>query len=60
MVAMLLPDGKPSECLISLTANSYFFATLIMVVSGAFATNGLQEWAPTTIEILAILYAVSI
>jgi hypothetical protein len=29
-------------------------------VSGAFATNGLQEWAPTRIEILAILYVVSI
>lgn len=44
---------------LSLTAYSYSFATLFMVVTGAFATSGLHEWALTATEILAILYAVS-
>uniref|UniRef100_A0A804PWE3 WAT1-related protein n=1 Tax=Zea mays TaxID=4577 RepID=A0A804PWE3_MAIZE len=42
---------------LSLTAYSYSFATLFMVVTGAFATSGLHEWALTATEILAILYA---
>ncbi|CAL5050101.1 unnamed protein product [Urochloa decumbens] len=42
---------------LSLTAYSYSFATLFMVLTGVFATNGLHEWALTTTEVLAILYA---
>jgi hypothetical protein len=45
---------------LSLTAYSYSFATLFMVLTGALATNGLHEWALTTTEIIAVLYAVSI
>ena len=44
---------------LSLTAYSYSFATLFMVVTGVFATNGLHEWALTTTEIIAVVYAVS-
>ncbi|KAL5199801.1 hypothetical protein ABZP36_021004 [Zizania latifolia] len=42
---------------LSLTAYSYSFATIFMVLTGVVATNGLHEWALTTTEILAILYA---
>ncbi|KAJ1260967.1 hypothetical protein BS78_10G272100 [Paspalum vaginatum] len=42
---------------LSLTAYSYAFATVYMVLTGVFATSGLHEWALTTTEIIAILYA---
>ncbi|KAG2614144.1 hypothetical protein PVAP13_4KG380702 [Panicum virgatum] len=35
---------------LSLTAYSYSFATLFMVLTGVFATSGLHEWALTTTE----------
>ncbi|KAJ4774981.1 WAT1-related protein [Rhynchospora pubera] len=42
---------------LSLTAYSYFFATLFMVVTSIFATSGLHEWILTPPEIIAIIYA---
>ncbi|KAL6593729.1 hypothetical protein ACP70R_048630 [Stipagrostis hirtigluma subsp. patula] len=42
---------------LSLTAYSYFFATIYMVLTGLLTTNGLHDWALTTTEIIAILYA---
>lgn len=42
---------------LSLTAYSYSFATIFMVLTGVFATNGLHEWALTGTEIIAVLYA---
>ncbi|CAN6289254.1 unnamed protein product [Urochloa humidicola] len=42
---------------LSLTAYSYFFATIFMVFTGVLATNGLHEWALTKTEIIAVLYA---
>lgn len=42
---------------LSLTAYSYSFATIFMVLTGIFATNGLHEWALTGTEMIAILYA---
>jgi len=42
---------------LSLTAYSYSFATIFMVLTGVFATNGLHEWALAGTEIIAILYA---
>uniref|UniRef100_A0A0E0LFH7 WAT1-related protein n=1 Tax=Oryza punctata TaxID=4537 RepID=A0A0E0LFH7_ORYPU len=42
---------------LSLTAYSYSFATIFMVLTGVVTTNGLHEWALTTTEIIAILYA---
>ncbi|KAL6878261.1 hypothetical protein ACP4OV_012431 [Aristida adscensionis] len=42
---------------LSLTAYSYFFATIFMVLTGVLATNGLHEWVVTKTEILAVLYA---
>ena len=44
---------------LSLTAYSYCFATVFMVLTGGVTTNGVHEWALTTTEIIAILYAVS-
>jgi hypothetical protein len=43
---------------LSVTAYSYFFATIFMVLTG-IATNGLHEWALTKTEIIAVLYAVT-
>lgn len=45
---------------LSLTAYSYCFATLFMVLTGVFTTSGLHEWALTTTEVIAVIYAVSI
>ncbi|XP_066349832.1 WAT1-related protein At3g45870-like isoform X1 [Miscanthus floridulus] len=42
---------------LSLTAYSYFFATIFMVFTGVVATSGLHEWALTKTEIIAVLYA---
>ncbi|XP_066387740.1 WAT1-related protein At3g45870-like [Miscanthus floridulus] len=42
---------------LSLTAYSYFFATIFMVFTGVVAANGLHEWALTKTEIVAVLYA---
>lgn len=42
---------------LSLTAYSYSFGTICMVLTGVFASNGLHEWALTRTEIIAILYA---
>ncbi|KAF8686991.1 hypothetical protein HU200_043270 [Digitaria exilis] len=42
---------------LSLTAYSYSFATLFMVLTGVFTTSGLHEWALTTTEVIAIIYA---
>jgi drug/metabolite transporter (DMT)-like permease len=42
---------------LSLTAYSYFFATIFMVLTGVLVTNGLHEWALTKTEIVAVLYA---
>ncbi|CAN6312521.1 unnamed protein product [Urochloa humidicola] len=42
---------------LSLTAYSYFFAAMFMVLTGVFSTNGLHEWALTKAEIVAVLYA---
>ncbi|TVU46777.1 hypothetical protein EJB05_06337, partial [Eragrostis curvula] len=43
---------------LSLTAYSYAFAAIYMVLTGVFATDGLHEWAVTTTDVIAILYAV--
>ncbi|XP_066350088.1 WAT1-related protein At4g19185-like [Miscanthus floridulus] len=42
---------------LSVTACSYFFATIFMVLTGVSATNGLHEWVLTKTEIIAVLYA---
>jgi len=42
---------------LSLTAYSYFFATIFMVLTGVLVTDGLHEWALTKTEIIAVLYA---
>lgn len=42
---------------ISLTAYSYFFGTLLMVLTGLFATNDYMDWTLAPSEIVAVLYA---
>ncbi|CAL4931330.1 unnamed protein product [Urochloa decumbens] len=42
---------------LSLTAYSYFFAAIFMMLTGVFSTNGLHDWALTKTEIIVVLYA---
>ncbi|KAL6878262.1 hypothetical protein ACP4OV_012432 [Aristida adscensionis] len=42
---------------LSVTAYSYFFATIFMVLTGVLTTNGIHDWALTKAEIIAIIYA---
>ncbi|EER92187.1 WAT1-related protein At3g45870 isoform X1 [Sorghum bicolor] len=51
------PVMKKYPASLSVTAYSYFFATIFMVLTGVSATNGLHEWALTKTEVIAVLYA---
>ncbi|XP_068650397.1 WAT1-related protein At4g19185 isoform X2 [Aristolochia californica] len=41
----------------SLTAYSYFFGALLMLLTGLSTTNGYTEWSLTKSEVIAVLYA---
>ncbi|KAF5190670.1 Wat1-related protein [Thalictrum thalictroides] len=42
---------------LSVTAHSYLFASLLMVVVGLFSTQNPTDWSLTQSELLAVLYA---
>ncbi|KAK7367148.1 hypothetical protein VNO80_09157 [Phaseolus coccineus] len=56
-LAIQAPVLKKYPANISVTAFSYFFGTLLMVVVSLFMNNESTDWSLTSSEILAVLYA---
>ncbi|XP_062088885.1 protein NAP1-like [Humulus lupulus] len=56
-LAIQAPLLKKYPANISVTAYSYFFGTLLMVVTSFFLTNESIDWALTQSEVLAVIYA---
>ncbi|XP_062091697.1 WAT1-related protein At4g19185-like isoform X2 [Humulus lupulus] len=56
-LAIQAPLLKKYPANISVTAYSYFFGTLLMVVTSFFLTNESTDWALTQSEVLAVIYA---
>lgn len=44
---------------LSVTAYSYFFGAVLMVITAFFFTNDSTEWSLTQSELFAVIYAVS-
>lgn len=53
------PVLKKYPANISVTAYSYFFGALLMVVTAFFMTSESTDWTLTQSEVLAVIYAVS-
>jgi hypothetical protein len=43
---------------LTLTAFSYFFGTILMVLCGFFANSSAADWSLTQSEMIAVFYAV--